>query len=129
MKTLGINNKMKANDLLERTIVYSRRVIKAYRDLEKDGVGRILGRQLVRSATSIGANLHEAQGGQTRPDFISKISIAQKEALETVYWLKVLEGENIVSGVVLKELLDEASQLSPILAKISVTSKKNLSQQ
>ena len=120
---------MKANDLLERTIVYSRRVIKAYRDLEKDGVGRILGRQLVRSATSIGANLHEAQGGQTRPDFISKISIAQKEALETVYWLKVLEGENIVSGVVLKELLDEASQLSPILAKISVTSKKNLSQQ
>ena len=51
-------------DILERSTAYSLRIIKLYRELEKDGVGRILGKQLLRSGTSIGANIHEAQGGQ-----------------------------------------------------------------
>ena len=74
-------------DIAKRTKGFSARIIRLFRELEKDSVGRILGKQLLRSGTSIGANVHEAQGGQSRADFISKISMAYKEARETDYWL------------------------------------------
>ena len=67
-------------DILDRTIAYSLRIIEVCRQLETDHVGRVLGKQLLRSGTSVGANLHEAQGGQSKADFISKVSVAFKEA-------------------------------------------------
>jgi four helix bundle protein len=81
------------NEILERSIGYSLRIIALYRVLNRDHVGRVLGRQLLRAATSIGANAHEAQGGQSRPDFIAKMSIAHKEARECAYWLRSKTGE------------------------------------
>ena len=74
-------------DIGERTITYSLRIIKLYREVRKDCVGAILARQLLRSGTSIGANVHEAQGGQSKADFVSKISIAHNETRESAYWL------------------------------------------
>ncbi len=71
-------------DIVERSITYSLRIIRLYRELEKDSVGRVLGKQLLRSGTSIGANVHEAQGAQSKADFIAKMSIAHKEAYECV---------------------------------------------
>lgn len=59
--------------IAERSVRYSLRIINLYRALEKDGVGRVLGKQILRSGTSIGANVHEAQGGQSRADFIAKM--------------------------------------------------------
>ena len=71
--------------------------------LWKNDDGRIIGRQLLKSATSIGANMHEAQGAQSKADFITKISIAHKEAYETSYWFKILQKSQLIK----EEYLDE----------------------
>ena len=111
----------------ERTVAYSLRIIKLYRQLIKDEVGRIVGKQLLRSGTSIGANVHEAQGGQSRADFISKISIAYKEALETDYWLRLLQEEDFPWKETIVELREETKQLIKILSSILLTAKERLS--
>lgn len=73
--------KAKTISIVERTIAYSVRIVRLYQELEKTGAGRVLGRQLLRSGTSVGANVHEAQGAQTRLDFIAKIYVACKDAI------------------------------------------------
>ena len=113
-------------DIVSRSIQFSIRVIKLYRELEKDNVGRIIGKQLLKSGTSIGANIHEAQGGQTKPDFITKITIAFKEARETIYWLKVIEESGIIPASRLVEIRDEANQITKTLSSIILTAKQNL---
>lgn len=110
-------------DITERTIGFSLRVIKLYRELEKDSVGRVIGKQLLRSATSIGANIHEAQGGQSRADFIAKMSIAHKEAYETQYWIKIIVEAKLVSLGKLSLLVDEMAQIVRIISSILITSK------
>lgn len=89
------------------------------------GVGRTLGKQLIRSGTSIGANVEEAQGGQSRADFLSKISIACKEARETLYWLKLLEAAEVIHVDRLKEIKAEANELVGILTTIIKNTKEN----
>jgi len=83
-----------------------------------------LARQLLRAGTSIGANLEEAQAGQSRGDFISKVSIALKEARETDYWLRLLEATGIGSADQLRELRGEVTELKRILGAILVSTKK-----
>ena len=111
-------------DLLERTVKFSRMVIRLYKDLESHSVGKILGRQLLLSAKAAGANFHEAQGGQSKSDFISKISIAQKEAIESSYWLRLIDEEEIVSDTLLDEAREESKQLAKILSAILISSKQ-----
>ena len=95
------------------------RVVKLCQTLdERPGVSRTLANQLLRSATSIGANLQESRGGQSRADFLSKVSIALKEARETHYWLRLLVAADINSEKQLSPLLDEANQLVAILTTI-----------
>jgi four helix bundle protein len=72
----------------------------------------------LRSGTSVGANVEEAQGGQSRADFLSKISIACKESRETHYWLRLLAASRLVPESRLIELLDESNQLIAILTAI-----------
>lgn len=89
------------------------------------GVGRLLAGQLFRSGTSIGANVEEGQAGQSRADFVSKYSIACKEARETHYWLRLL----VVSGIPVESevqaMVDEANQLVAILTSIIKNTKNN----
>lgn len=110
-------------DILERTVNYSLRIVELYRELEKDNVGRVLGKQLLRSGTAIGANIHEAQGGQSRADFIAKMSIAQKEALESAYWLRLIKEMNLISATAMDGLSVETEELVKILSSILITSK------
>jgi len=110
-------------DILERTVDYSLRIVKLYRELEKDSAGRVLGRQLLRSASAIGANVHEAQGGQSKADFIAKISIAHKEARESAYWIRLIQETNLISASRISDLFDETGQLVKILSSILLTSK------
>jgi len=102
--------------ITDRTVAYSLRILKFYRELRKEEVGRTIGRQLLRAATSIGANVHEAQGAQSRADFIAKMSIAHKEALETDYWLRLLEEEHFLWEETVSQLREETRQLIKILA-------------
>lgn len=84
-------------DIAERTFEFARRIIKLCQTLDQvPGVSRILANQLLRSGTSVGANVEEGLGGQSRADFVSKYSIACKEARETHYWLRLLAASEIL---------------------------------
>ena len=103
----------------ERAFAFAVRAVKLCQTLdEHPGTSRTLSNQLLRSATSIGANLQESKGGQSRADFLSKVSIALKEARETHYWLRLLIAADIISKKQLSPLLDEANQLVAILTTI-----------
>lgn len=114
----------KKRDILERTFRFSVRVVKLCHVLdEQPGVARTLGRQLLRSGTSIGANVEEAQAGQSRADFVSKYSIACKEARETHYWLRLLAECEIVPATRLSEITQECDELIAILTTIVKNAK------
>jgi four helix bundle protein len=99
-------------EIQERTFEFAIRIVKLCQYLdEKPGVKRILSNQLLRSGTSVGANIEEAQAGQSRADFLSKMSIASKEARETLYWLKLLEKAELISDDRLQALKQEADKI------------------
>ena len=123
MKAVATSQPRPARDSAERTVAYSLRLIALYRALEPEGAGRILGRQLLRSGTPVGANVHEAQGGQSRPDFIAKMSIAYKEARASAYWLRLMTEAQLIPPAALRELADETEQLTKILSSILLSSK------
>jgi four helix bundle protein len=113
-------------DIPKRTFNLAVRVVKLCRYLEeKPGVGRTLSWQLLRSGTSIGANVEEAQAGQSRADFISKNLIALKEARETDYWLRLIAAAQVVPEKRISALRREVEELKRILGAIVVSAKKN----
>jgi four helix bundle protein len=117
---------MEIKDIRERTFEFAVRIIKLCQYLDKKpGVSRTLSGQLLRAGTSVGANVEEAQAGQSRADFISKTSIALKEARECDYWLRLLIAAMIMPEKRLAELRDEAGELKRILGSIVVKAKKN----
>jgi four helix bundle protein len=106
-------------DLCERTFQFAVRIVKLCQQLHrKSGVERTIGNQLLRSGTSIGANVEEAQAGQSRADFTSKYSISRKEARETHYWLRILIATEIFPPQKLETLLNECNELIAILTTI-----------
>ena len=114
-------------DILERCIKYSLDVIELCNHLEKSSAGKIMGRQLLRSGPSVGANIHEAQGGQSKADFIAKVSIAYKEARESAYWLRIIHDAKLDPNTKLVEnLREETEQLVRILSSILLTAKQNV---
>ena len=119
--------KKKARDIRERSFEYALRAIKLYQFLQegKDGAGWVLSKQYLRSATSIGANLEEAQSGQSKADFIHKMSIAQKEARESLYWLRLLAKSEILSTNRLEPLIQETEELIAIITSIIRKTKQN----
>jgi len=103
----------------ERAFEFAVRVVNLCQSLEeRKGAPKTLANQLLRSGTSIGANLEESKGGQSRADYLSKVSIALKEARETRYWLRLLRATEILSEKQLSPLLDEANQIVAILTTI-----------
>ncbi|MGH9604006.1 MAG: four helix bundle protein [Terriglobales bacterium] len=112
-------------DICERTFAFSVRVVRLCQRLDgRPGVNATLSRQLLRAATSIGANVEEAQAGQSRGDFISKMSIALKEARETDYWLRLLATAEILPADQSEDLKREARELTRILGAIIVSARK-----
>lgn len=112
------------NSIVERSFNFAVRIVQLCRFLEKqDRVSRTLANQLLRSGTSIGANVEEAQAGQSKPDFIAKMSISRKEARETLYWLRLLKEGDFVEDDKLSEILKEADELVRILTAIVKTSQ------
>ncbi len=112
-------------DIRERSFKYALRAIKLYQFLQegKDGAGWILGKQYMRAATSVGANIEEAQSGQSRADFIHKLSIAQKEARESLYWLRLLAESKIVPPNRITSLMKETEELIAVITTIIVKTK------
>ncbi len=106
-------------DLCERTFQFALRIIQLCQSLSRQpGVPRTIANQLLRSGTSIGANVEEGKAGQSRADFISKYSISRKEARETRYWLRLLVASEIVAPAAGQPLLRESEELIMILTAI-----------
>jgi four helix bundle protein len=107
-------------DLAPRTKNFARRVIRLYVALPKPSVvAQVLGKQMLRSGTSVGANYREARRGRSKAEFISKIGDCLKEADETLYWLELLTEENVLPAKKLEPLLKEADELVAIFVSIS----------
>ncbi|MBN2535384.1 MAG: four helix bundle protein [Spirochaetales bacterium] len=91
-----------------------------------NGAGWIIGKQFLRSATSIGANIQEAQSSESKADFIHKCSISQKEARESHYWLRLLAASKIIESENLQPLIQETDEIIAIITKIIMNTKKGL---
>jgi four helix bundle protein len=119
----GVEVESKGQDICDRTRAYALRIINLYRVVAKDEVGRILGKQALRAGTSIGANVEEAQAGQSQADFVARMSIALKEARETRYWLRLIRDAEVLSQKQLGPLLTEIEELIKIIYTIIQNTK------
>ena len=110
--------------IVERSFEFAVRVVRLCRFLDdQDRSTRTLASQLLRLGTCIGANIEEAQAGQSKADFIAKMSISRKEARETLYWLRLLKAADIVEANKLDDITREADELVRILTSIVKTSQ------
>ena len=100
------------------------RITKLCRYLQKEQQEFVITKQLLRSGTSIGSNVSEAQQAQSRADFISKLNIALKEACETDYWLRLLQETDYLSAVEFQSIYSDCQELERLLVSIVKTSKK-----
>jgi four helix bundle protein len=106
------------SDLEEQTLVFSCELIDLLLTFPRGVVGDVIGRQLLRAGTSIGANYREANRAVSKPDFINKIGICEKEASETGYWLEICSRRRIGAAELLKALAQESRELPAIFVTI-----------
>lgn len=117
---------MRENLLIDKSIAFAAQIIKLHKYLIKTQKETVISKQIVRSGTSIGANINEANYGQSKADFISKMHIALKEAAETEYWLKLLLASAYISEEMGESLLKDCLELKKILIASINTAKGNV---
>ena len=106
------------NPIQTKSYAFALRIVKLYRYLCDEKKEFVLSKQLVRSGTSIGANVEEAIGGQSDKDFLSKMSIAYKEARETLYWLRLLRDSDILDARQAESVIEDCEQLLKLSGSI-----------
>lgn len=111
------------NVIENKSFQFAIRIVRLYKFLYEEKKEYILSRQLLRAGTSIGANVTESQQAQSKPDFVSKISIALKEASETKYWIKLLGATEYLSENQTKSILDDCVEIEKILVTILKSAK------
>lgn len=109
---------MTDNNLYEKAYAFAVRIVKAYRFLSSEKKEFIISKQLLKSGTSIGANIAEANGGISKADFSAKLSISYKECLETKYWLCLLKDTSYIDKKIFNSMHDDADELGKILFSI-----------
>lgn len=117
---------MKENLLIDKSIAFAARIVKLQHYLIKDKKETIISKQIIRSGTSIGANINEANYGQSKADFISKMHIALKETAETEYWIKLLNMSEYIDDKMSKSLLDDCLEIKRMLIASLKTAKENI---
>ena len=116
---------MKDSELRTRAKILALRIIAVCDEVDTRKGRGVLVNQIVRSATSIGANIHEANYAASKADFINKFHIALKECTETEYWIEMLVGSNAITDAVAKELLNDCGIIQRMLVKSINTAKGN----
>ncbi|BAB73048.1 four helix bundle protein [Anabaena sp. FACHB-709] len=112
--------------ITDRTFEFATRIINLCKVLdETSGVARTISKQLLRSGTSIGANVEESQAAQSTADFVHKLEIALKEGRETRYWIRLLIATELIPENRLLPILGETNELIKIIAAIVVKTKQN----
>lgn len=117
---------MKNNIIQEKSFDFAIHIVNLYKHLKEDKKEYVLSKQMLRSGTSIGANIEEAIGGQSKKDFIAKLQISLKEARETHYWLRLLKATNYLTENETKNILKECQDIKNILTAILKSTKQNL---
>ena len=115
----------KSNIIREKTYQFALDVINLYRTMQKQNEF-VLSKQIVRSGTSIGANVEEASAAQSRKDFAAKMAISSKEARETNYWLRLLRDSKLCDKIDYSKLIKESEEIIKILTSIVKTSQKRI---
>ncbi|MDR2621244.1 MAG: four helix bundle protein [Dysgonamonadaceae bacterium] len=116
----------KYNILQEKSFRFAVRMVNLYKYLCEEKKEYVLSKQILRSGTSIGANIEEGIGGQSDRDFLSKLNIAYKETRETIYWLKLLKETEYITEEQYLSIFSNADELGKILGKIKITMSKKL---
>jgi four helix bundle protein len=127
-KIKGKKREGKVNDLVERIFVFSTDVIKFLRTVPNNVETNVLKYQLIKSATSVGANYEEAQAGISRREFKAKVSIALKEAREANYWIRIFVEIGLSKEKEINRLLKESEELKSILGSIVSKMHKTINQ-
>jgi four helix bundle protein len=120
------NQSSRRNVVLEKSFVFAVGIVKTGRRLQLDQREWVLSKQLIRSGTSIGANIEEAIAAQSKKDFLSKMSIALKEARETHYWLRVIRDSELTNSVEPEVHIPACQELVRLLSSITLTTRENL---
>ena len=116
---------MKKEDFVKRTMNFGLRVIRLVNSLPKQQVAQVLGHQLLRAGTSVGANYRAAVRGKSRADFIAKMGIVEEECDEALYWMEMLIESQLVKPDLLRDLVDEANQILSIVVASIRTARRN----
>ena len=117
---------MKENLLLEKSYKFALRIVKLCRYLNDEKQEYVISKQILLTGTSIGASLEEAQQGENRADFLSKLSIANKFAFKTNYWLRLLRDSNYLSEKESENILADCNELQSLLVSSLKTTRKSL---
>ncbi len=112
------------NPIQEKSFRFAVRIVNLCRHLQNEQKEYILTKQLLKSGTSIGANVSESQQAQSRPDFVSKLNIALKEAYESNYWLRLLHETNFLTDDAFQSIITDCQELERLLISIIKTSKE-----
>ena len=115
---------MKENILIDKSIDFAARIVKLNKFLNEDKKEHIISKQIIRSGTTIGANINESQFGNSKSDFIAKLHISLKETAETEYWLRLLFKSEYIDEKLFNSLLADCLELKKILISSINTAKK-----
>jgi len=116
---------LKENTLIDKSIMFAARIVKLHQYLLKSKKETVISKQIIRSGTSIGANINEANYGQSKADFISKMHIALKETAETEYWIRLLYMSEYIDEKLYNSLLNDCLEIKKILIASLNTAKTN----
>ncbi|MBX2932572.1 MAG: four helix bundle protein [Chitinophagaceae bacterium] len=119
-------NKVEGNIVKKKSFVFAVRIVKLYKYLCEEKKEFVLAKQLLRSGTSVGAMICEAEHAETKNDFKHKIAIAQKEINETLYWLELLQETDYLSKEQFESIYQDATEIIKLLTAIIKTTKSDL---
>ncbi|HIC8757298.1 four helix bundle protein [Elizabethkingia anophelis] len=114
------------NIIKQKSFDFAVRVIKLYQYLSNDKKEFILSKQILRSGTSVGAMIRESEHAQSKSDFIQKLSIAQKEINETIYWLELFQATDYLSAQEFESINEDAVEIIKLITSIIKTTKNNI---
>ena len=116
---------MKNNPLKEKSFDFAVRIVNLYRFLIAEKKEYVMSKQLLKSGTSVGALIREAEHGESKADFIHKLAIAQKECNESLFWLELLERTDYITSEQFNSLFEDAVEIMKLTISIILTTKKN----
>jgi len=116
---------MSESILIQKSLKFSAKIIKLQQYLIKDKKETIISKQIIRSATSIGANINEANYGSSKADFIAKMHIALKECAETEYWIRLLTESKYITDEIFNNLINDCLSIKKMLVATLNTAKRN----